>query len=114
MNWRPVVAKVHARRGDQQEAERLAREAVAIAETTDDISGQGDVYADLAEVLELGGKHNEAIAALEHALARYQRKGNVVSAASTRERLAALTPSRPPSPPAPAPRVPRGRSRPAD
>ena len=113
MNWRPVVAKVHARRGDQQEAERLAREAVAIAETTDDISGQGDVYADLAEVLELGGKHNEAIAALEHALARYQRKGNVVSAASTRERLAALTPSRPPSPPAPPPRVPRGRSRPA-
>ncbi len=94
MNWRPVMAKVHARRGDHQEAERLAREAVAIAETTDDLSGQGDVYADLAEVLELGGRPDEAIAALEQALARYERKGNLVSGASARDRLAALTPKR--------------------
>ena len=82
------MAKVLARRGEQQEAERLAREAVAIAETTDDISGQGDVYADLAEVLVLGGKHDEAIAALEQALARYERKGNLVSAERVRTRLA--------------------------
>ena len=94
MNWRPVKAKVQARRGDHQEAERLAREAVAIAETTDDISGQGDVYADLAEVLELGGRPDEAIAALEQALARYERKGNLVSGGRARERLAALTPKR--------------------
>ena len=52
------------------------------------------MYADLAEVLELGGKHDEAIAALEQALARYERKGNLVSGASARERLAALTPKR--------------------
>ena len=122
MNWRPVMAKVLARRGDQQEAERLAREAVAIAETTDDISGQGDVYADLAEVLELGGKHDEAIAALEQALARYERKGNLVSGAE-REGTARCAQAetltsgpgsgRRPSPPAPARRAPRGRSRPA-
>ena len=48
-------------------------------------------YADLAEVLVLGEKHDEAIAALEQALARYERKGNLVSGASARERLAALT-----------------------
>jgi tetratricopeptide (TPR) repeat protein len=91
MSWRPVMAKVYARRGNQHEAERLAREAVGIAEATEDIAGQGDVYADFAEVLELGGKLDEASAALEQALARYERKGNLVSAARARERLAALT-----------------------
>ena len=90
MNWRPVKAKVLARRGDGQKAEQLAHEAVAIADSTDDISGQGDVYADLAEVLELGGKRDEAIVALAQALDRYERKGNLVSAGRVRERLEAL------------------------
>jgi class 3 adenylate cyclase/tetratricopeptide (TPR) repeat protein len=93
MNWRPVKAKVLARRGERQEAERLAREAVAIAEKTDDPNGQGDVYADLAEVLELGGKPTEAREALEQALQRYERKGNVVSAAHVRGRLRELEPA---------------------
>jgi tetratricopeptide (TPR) repeat protein len=93
MNWRPVKAKVLARRGDRQAAERLAREAVAIAETTDDPNGQGDVYADLAEVLELGGRPTEAREALEQALQRYEGKGNVVSAARVRGRLRELEPA---------------------
>jgi class 3 adenylate cyclase/tetratricopeptide (TPR) repeat protein len=93
MNWRPVKAKVLARRGDRQDAERLAREAVAIAETTDDPNGQGDVYADLAEVLELGGRPTEAREALEQALQRYEGKGNVVSAARVRRRLRELEPA---------------------
>jgi tetratricopeptide (TPR) repeat protein len=93
MNWRPVKAKVLARRGDRQDAERLAREAVAIAETTDDPNGQGDVYADLAEVLELGGRLAEARDALEQALQRYEGKGNVVSAARVRRRLRELEPA---------------------
>ncbi len=93
MNWRPVKAKVLARRGDQQEAERLGREAVTIAETTDDSNGQGDVFADLAEVLQLGGKPTEAAQALEQALERYERKGNIVSAAHARQRLRELEPA---------------------
>ena len=75
MLWRQVRAKVLARRGEHAEAERLAREAVAICEETDMLDAQGDVYADLAEVLLLGGKLDEAAAALEQALERYERKG---------------------------------------
>ena len=51
MLWRQVKAKVLARRGEHAEAERLAREAVAICDETDMLDAQGDVYADLAEVL---------------------------------------------------------------
>ena len=78
-----------ARRGEHAEAERLAREAVAIGEKTDILNGQGDAHADLAEVLLLGGKADEAAAALEQALERYERKGNLVMARRTRDRLAA-------------------------
>ena len=87
MLWRQVRAKVLARRGEHAEAERLAREAVAIGDETDMLDAQGDAYADLAEVLLLAGKRDEAAAALEQALERYERKGNVVMAARTRDRL---------------------------
>ena len=72
---RQVRAKVHARRGRHAEAERLAREAVAACEKTEMVDAQGDVYADLAEVLLLAGGADEAAGALEQALARYERKG---------------------------------------
>ena len=88
--WRQVRAKVLARRGEHAEAEQLAHEAIAIGEATDFLNGQGDGYADLAEVLLLGGKRVDAAAALEQALERYERKGNVVSADRTRARLEAL------------------------
>ena len=89
MLWRQVRAKVLARRGEHAEAERLAREAVAIGEGTDALNAQGDANADLAEVLLLGGKADEAAAALEQALERYERKGNLVMARRMRDRLAA-------------------------
>jgi class 3 adenylate cyclase/tetratricopeptide (TPR) repeat protein len=88
--WRQVRAKVLARRGEHAEAERLAREAVALGAETDMLGSQGDAHADLAEVLSLAGRAEEAAEALEHALARYERKGNLVMAGRTRERLAAL------------------------
>jgi class 3 adenylate cyclase/tetratricopeptide (TPR) repeat protein len=84
--WRQVLAKVLARRGEHAEAERLAREAVAICEETDLLDAHGDAYADLAEVLTLTGKPTEAAAALEQALARYERKGNLVSTERARTR----------------------------
>jgi class 3 adenylate cyclase/tetratricopeptide (TPR) repeat protein len=88
--WSQVRAKVLARRGEHAEAERLAREAVSIADDTDQLDVCGDAYADLAEVLALGGKPTEAAQALEQALDRYERKGNLVSAQRTRDRLAQL------------------------
>ncbi|HEX9416776.1 MAG TPA: adenylate/guanylate cyclase domain-containing protein [Gaiellaceae bacterium] len=90
MLWREVRAKVLAQGGEYVAAERLAREAVAIGEDTDWLDGQGDANADLAEVLSLAGRPQEAAEALEQALARYERKGNVVMAGRTRDRLSAL------------------------
>jgi class 3 adenylate cyclase/tetratricopeptide (TPR) repeat protein len=89
MLWRQVRAKVLARRGEHSEAERLAREAVAIGNGTDMLNYQGDANADLAEVLLLNGKTGEAAAALKQALERYERKGNLVMARRMGDRLAA-------------------------
>ena len=88
MLWRQVRARVLARRDEHAEAERLAREAVAIGDETDCLNWQGDAYADLAEVLLLSGKADEAKATLEQALQRYDRKENLVMVGQTRDRLA--------------------------
>ncbi|MEP6910090.1 MAG: adenylate/guanylate cyclase domain-containing protein [Actinomycetota bacterium] len=90
MLWRQVKAKVLARRGEHAEAERLAREAVAAGEETDILNAQGDALADLAEVLLLAGRPEEAAASLEQAIERYERKGNRVSTERAQTRLAAL------------------------
>ncbi len=79
-----------ARRGEHAQAEHLAREAIEIGDETDALNLQGDAYADLAEVLSLAGKPDAAATALEQALERYERKGNLVMAQRTGKRLAAL------------------------
>ena len=83
MLWRPVSAKVLARGGDHAAAGALMYEALAIAESTDDVNGEGEVYDALSEVLLLGGKPDEAVVALEC----FEQKGNLVSAEHARERL---------------------------
>jgi tetratricopeptide (TPR) repeat protein len=84
---------VLARQGEHTEAERLAREAVAISEETDFLEVQGNAYADFAEVLLLADRPDEATSALKQALDRYERKENLVMAERTRDRLAALAPT---------------------
>ena len=86
--WRQVQALVHANRGQIEQAEAFAREAVEIIEATDGLNYQGDALRDLAEVLRAAGRTDEAAATLEQALERYERKGNVVMAERTRARLA--------------------------
>jgi tetratricopeptide (TPR) repeat protein len=90
MLWRRIRAKVRARRGDLAEAERLAREAVAMGENTESPNEQGDANADLAEVLLLADRRDEAVAAFETAIERYEKKGNIVSARRARARVADL------------------------
>jgi tetratricopeptide (TPR) repeat protein len=92
--WRQVQALVHARRREHRDAERLAREAIAIIETTDGLRWQGDAHTDLASVLEAAGRRDAAAAALREALDRYERKQNIPSARRTRERLATLETAR--------------------
>jgi class 3 adenylate cyclase/tetratricopeptide (TPR) repeat protein len=87
MLWRRARAKVLARRGDHAEAAGLVRDAVALSEGTDGLDAQGDAYADLGDVLVLGGELDDAAAAFGQALERYERKGNLVMAERTRKRL---------------------------
>jgi tetratricopeptide (TPR) repeat protein len=77
MLWRQVQALVDAHRGEHDESERLAREAVAIAERTDALNFQGDALCDLAKVFAAAGRGDAAAAALEQALERYERKKNL-------------------------------------
>jgi class 3 adenylate cyclase/tetratricopeptide (TPR) repeat protein len=90
---RQVRAKVLARRGQHAEGEKVAREALALADATDGLILQGDSLRDLAEVLELAGRSDETTMALREALERYERKGALAPAERIRERLAALEPA---------------------
>jgi thioredoxin-like negative regulator of GroEL len=90
MLWRQVQALIHAHRREHATAERLAAEAVAIAERTDALNFHGDARCDLAGVLAAAGRSEEAADALEQALQRYERKKNLAMAAQARERLVLL------------------------
>ena len=87
VEWRGTRAKVLARLGDHERAVALADEAVALASDTDYLNLQGDVLMDLAEVLSLGGRADEAASRSREALEIYERKGNVVSAGRVRAML---------------------------
>jgi tetratricopeptide (TPR) repeat protein len=78
---------VLARRGQLDQAEGLAREAVALAERADFMLAHAEATADLGEVLELAGKPAEAIRALESAASIYERKGVVIAVTLTRARI---------------------------
>ena len=95
--WRQVQALVHASRGEQTQAETLAREALSILEQTDGLNMQGDALCDLADVLNAAGRDEEGTAALTEALDRYERKRNVPMARQVRERIACLPASSPTS-----------------
>jgi tetratricopeptide (TPR) repeat protein len=90
---RMASARVLARRGAGVEAERRAREAVQIAESTDWLNLQGDAHMALAEVLRLAGQQGDAAEAAREAVDRYERKGNVVDAAHARAQLENLSAS---------------------
>ena len=78
--WRGVQARVLARRGRYDEAEALAREAVALVEPTDALTDRGDALLALAEILALRDRPADAATAAREALDLYTRKGAVVLA----------------------------------
>jgi class 3 adenylate cyclase/tetratricopeptide (TPR) repeat protein len=85
--WRVTRAKLLARRGEVELAERLAREAVARAEETDWPSLRGAARTSLAEALRAAGRTDEAAAVAREALTIYEEKGNVISVAQVRALL---------------------------
>ena len=88
VGWRRVRAKVLARIGDLDEAERLGSEAVTIAAGTDYLDVRAQALTDLAEVLRLGSRLQESAATFREALELFEEKGNVVAARRVRALLA--------------------------
>jgi tetratricopeptide (TPR) repeat protein len=80
-----------ARRGELEAAERLAREAADFAHTTDFLQSHSEALIDLAEVLRLGDRIEEAAAALRKAITLCEAKGNALAAGEARTLLAELT-----------------------
>jgi class 3 adenylate cyclase/predicted ATPase len=88
--WRGVQARILARRGRLEEAEALAREAVALAEQTDFLVYRGDAFVDLAHVLQDSGRRQEAAAAAAEGLHLHEQKGNLITAGKIRSDLGVL------------------------
>jgi class 3 adenylate cyclase/tetratricopeptide (TPR) repeat protein len=90
VRWRSIRAKVLAKRGQFDEALSLARDAVALAETTDFLPLRGDTLMAHAEVARRAGKRRPAVASIEAAINLYEQKGNVASARKARSMLRQL------------------------
>ncbi len=82
--WRLVRAPIVARSGDLLAAEALARSAVDLAGQTDIPVLQADAWAELAAVLQMAGRTDDARAAITEAVDRLKAKGDVVSTARLR------------------------------
>ncbi|MDQ5834897.1 MAG: adenylate/guanylate cyclase domain-containing protein, partial [Actinomycetota bacterium] len=85
--WRGVEAKIVAREGRCEEAEALAREALALIEPTDLLSHHGDAMLDLADVLRTCSRTEESDRATQTGLELYEVKGNAAAAARARSLL---------------------------
>ena len=90
VEWRCARARIKAGRGELEEAERLARDAVVKAMGTDFLEVQGNARLDLAEVLAHAGRTDEAAVEASDALAAYARKQCTASTARAVSRLTAL------------------------
>ena len=85
--WRAIRAKLLARRGELAEAERLAREAAALAADTEYLELKADALEALGVVLRVVRLSEEAEHALAESLRLHEAKGNVVAAARVRGQL---------------------------
>ena len=79
--WRAVRAPILARAGDLATAETLARTAVDIVRRMEAPNLQAETLVELADVLRIAGRHDEARTTMTEALQLYTVKGNRVGAA---------------------------------
>ena len=89
VQWRSVRAPILARRAQGAEAEALARRALELALQADAPLLQAEASADLAEVLLQTGRPDEAHEQFNTAAKLWSVKGDRVSAARARGRMAA-------------------------
>ncbi len=88
--WRRVAARASSATGHPRKALRAGREAVAIADGTDDVLLRSGARLDLAEVQLRAGRRTEALTLVREALELLDRKGALLPAAHARERFADL------------------------
>jgi class 3 adenylate cyclase/tetratricopeptide (TPR) repeat protein len=86
--WRAALANALARKDQLEEAERLADEAIPFIDRSDELNNQANARTTVADVYRLAGRREKAVTALQEALERYERKGNVVMTKQTRALLA--------------------------
>jgi ATP/maltotriose-dependent transcriptional regulator MalT len=86
-----VLAMVMATEGELVEAERLAREAVAFFEGSDLLLDHAMCVMNLAEVLRLAGRPEDAASTADEAIGLYDRKGDIMSAGNARRFKRQLT-----------------------
>jgi class 3 adenylate cyclase/tetratricopeptide (TPR) repeat protein len=83
---------LRARRGEREEAQSLARRALARVEETDHVVLRLDTRLSAAEVFELTGRGDEAKALLQESVEIAERYGHLVAAQQARDLLAAKAP----------------------
>ena len=88
--WRRVRAKLLAH-DDAIAAETLGRESAALAARTDALVDRAFVLLDLAEVLRLAGRPDEAATKIQQALDVCERKGDLGTARLARALLSEIT-----------------------
>ena len=88
--WRSIRAPIAARAGKSVEAESLARSAVEMSQRTDAPQMQADALSELATVLILSGRIDESRRTMDAAIAIYEAKGDVVSAARSKAWVAQI------------------------
>jgi DNA-binding SARP family transcriptional activator len=89
-SWRAIRAKLEAQAGNLEEGTKLGFEALQIVERTDALTQHGEVLLDLAQVLSLAHRLEEAVDGVESALKLFSRKGNVSSAERARTLLSGI------------------------
>jgi tetratricopeptide (TPR) repeat protein len=88
--WRRVAARALSATGQPRKALRLGREALAIADSTDDVLLRSGARLDLAEVQLRAGRESEALSLVREGLELLDRKGAVLPAQHARSRFAEL------------------------
>ncbi len=93
ISWRSVRGKILAKRGEIDEAERLAREAVLLAAQTDWLNEHAKALVDLGVVLREAARMEEADAAIRQGVMLYERKGNLAAVDTARALLGQPAPA---------------------
>jgi tetratricopeptide (TPR) repeat protein len=88
---RTIRARIAAQRGAHDDAERLARAAIAFGADSDFLLARAEAHEGFAEILEVAGRHTEALEQLRAAADLYEQKGVLIPANALRARLAAAS-----------------------